>query len=819
MGTTLMTVRGNAGMQTASALYGKVKAATATLDARGVLQGWSDGAEEILGYAPHEVLGKPAAALLANPTVTDADLAGACRSGQTWSGPALLRHRNGHTVEVVLQVSPVAPTETGAWVVLAVDLAQLPWWGVQRLLLEGLLTCSFIGMAVLDTDLRCLWSNDALVRATGIPSEQRLGRGLEVVFPPETAELREQQIRQVLRTGTPLTDFEYHGPTLAHPEGGVAYSASFFRIEDSVGRAMGVGALVQDVTERRRTRERLILLNRAGKQIGTTADVMRTAQEITDVAVPGLADFASVDVFDGVICGKCLEEAERLGRRMLLRAGQQTVDGKRGTTLTRGDQVTLLSSSSPTALALDKGTSTLEPVVDAGNSAWANEAPGRAAWVRDTGMHSVAVVPLCTDDVVLGAATFGRSRTVRAFTEDDLLFIQEFAARAANSLDRGRRFTHERTTALALQRRLLPHHLSGGPCVEVAWRYLPAGGLDGVGGDWCDVIPLSGARVALVVGDVMGHGIDAAATMGRLRAAVHTLADLDLPPDELLARLDDAVIRLAEEPDETSSGSPELATLGATCLYAVYDPVTQMCAMARAGHPPPAVVRPDGTVDFAELPAGPPLGLGSMPFEAVSVPLLPGSLLALFTDGLIDTAGHDIDDQLARLSTALTDRAPTLDDLCGQVVETLLDGPPRDDAALLLARTHPLDPRQVAMYTLAPDPSVVADVRAWAAQRLRLWGLEELQFSTELIVSELVTNAIRYGAAPIGLRLIHQDKLICEVSDGISNSPRLRHARIMDEGGRGLFLVAQLTERWGVRYTDPGKIIWAEQGVGPPAET
>lgn len=805
-----------AGIRGASALYGTVMAATATLDAHGRIKGWSDGAQEVLGYTPAEVVGRPASSLLAASGSTE-PLGEACRSERAWSGPVLLRHRDGRTVEVVVQVTPVAPEAARGWVVLAVDLASLPWWGTQRSLLEGLLTCSSIGMAVLDTQLRCLWSNDALARATGIPSEERLGRGLEALFPPGVAHSRTEQLRRVLATGTPLVDYEYHGPTLASGVGDVAYSASFFRIEDSIGRVMGVAALVQDITERRRTRERLVLMNQAHKRIGTTPDVMRTAQEITEVAVPGLADFASVDIYDAVVCGRSPDDAQCRARRVLLRAGQHSVDAARRPVPAVGEPVVLLSATSPTAVALAKDAPTLEPVVDAETSAWVAETQGRAAWVRDTGMHSVAVVPLCADNVVLGVATFGRSQTAYPFTEDDLLFIQEFAGQAAVSLDRGRRFTHERTTSLALQRRLLPHRLDGGPSVEIAWRYLPAGMRDGVGGDWCDVIPLSGARIAMVVGDVVGRGVEAAAAMGRLRAAVHTLADLDLPPDELLARLDDAVIRLAEEDDAeedgTASGALEPATLGASCLYAVYDPVTQVCTLARAGHPPPAIVDPDGRVHFPELPPGPPLGLGWMSFEAASAPLAPGSLLALFTDGLIESADHDIDCGLAKLSTALTGSAADLDELCGQVVDTLLSGPPHDDVALLVARTHALAPHRVAFYDVAGDPSVVADARAWAERQLREWGLEEVQFTTELIVSELVTNAIRYGAPPIGLRLIHQEKLICEVSDGISTSPRLRHARITDEGGRGLFLVAQMTERWGVRYTEAGKVIWAEQDV------
>jgi anti-sigma regulatory factor (Ser/Thr protein kinase) len=328
------------------------------------------------------------------------------------------------------------------------------------------------------------------------------------------------------------------------------------------------------------------------------------------------------------------------------------------------------------------------------------------------------------------------------------------------------------------------------------------------------VIPLSGARVGLVVGDVVGHGITAAAAMGRLRTAVQTLADMEMPPDELLAHLDDLVLRLSEEPT-ADEGANQSATafLGATCLYAVYDPVTRRCTMARAGHPPPVVVTPDGHVSFPEPPAGPPLGLGGIAFESGEMELPPGSLLGLYTDGLIEGADGDLESGMARLGGLLARPAPDLDTQCSAAVQDLVSLPQRDDIALLLARTRVLDADHVVSWDVPVDPAAVADVRARATRQVEAWGFTELAMTTELIVSELVTNAIRHAASPVRLRLLRDSRLACEVADGSSTAPRLRHPRSTDEGGRGLFLVAQLAHRWGVRYTPEGKIIWAEQEI------
>jgi hypothetical protein len=341
-----------------------------------------------------------------------------------------------------------------------------------------------------------------------------------------------------------------------------------------------------------------------------------------------------------------------------------------------------------------------------------------------------------------------------------------------------------------------------------------------LGGDWFDVIPLSGARVALVAGDVVGHGLRASATMGRLRTAVRTLADVELPADELLTHLDDLVILLASEEEGSAdheSDLPIAADVIATCLYVVYDPVSRRCTAASAGHPPPAVARPDGPAEFVDVPPGPPLGVGGLPFEAVEWELPPGSLLTLYTDGLLQGPEHDLAKGQARLLRCLEQPVPQLlEPLCDEVVGRLLPAQPEDDVALLVARTRVLDADRVATWDLPPDPALVADARARVLDRLEAWHLSDAAFAAELVVSELVTNAIRYGQPPIQLRLIRGTTLLCEVSDASGTAPHLRRARTYDEGGRGLLLIAQLARRWGTRHQPPGKTIWAEIELTEP---
>ncbi|MEU5474646.1 SpoIIE family protein phosphatase [Streptomyces lydicus] len=800
------------------------KAATAELDAQGRVVSWTRAAERLLGYRAEEVLGRPATQLLALPgdVARAAAVARWCRAGDGWGGSVAVRHRDGRDVQLAMQVTAVLDGADGAerWSVLALEEWRLPGGGVNQLMLEPFLARAPVGMAVLDTDLRYVWVNDVLERL--IPLERRLGRTVDEVLPPLEAEAFDTRMRRVLRTGAPVMDYEFRSPTYADPNQERAYSASFFGLTAPQGGRIGIWYMVIDVTERWRAQERLALLNDASARIGSTLDVTRTAQELADVAVPALADFVAVDLLDSVLRGEEPVPGPVDSTPTMRRSGQQSVnEGCPEAGLAVGEAVQR-SPSSPIAHCLLAGESLVEPVLDFATSTWVTEDPVRAAVIRRFGFRSVMVAPVQARGITLGAASFFRTRRLGPFTPDDVQLAEELVARAAVCVDNARRFTRERTAARMMQQNLLPHELSGGAALEVASWYFPADAPSGVGGDWFDVIPLSGARVALVVGDVVGHGINAAATMGRLRTAVRTLANLDLPPDELLARLDDLVIGLVKthgaEPVAGSENAGVAATfMGATCLYAVYDPVSRRCSMARAGHLPPAIVGPDGAVDLPDLPAGPPLGLGSLPFEAVELELAEGSLLALYTNGLIETCDRDIGVGLARLTHALAVSGPVLTDIGGSVVEALLTGPPSDDAALLLARTRALDAQQVASWELSTDPAVVGSARVLAGRQLAEWGMDDLLFTTELVVSELVTNAIRHGTGPITLRLIRQDALICEVFDAGSTAPHLRHARTTDEGGRGLFIVAQLTRRWGTRYTPTGKIIWTEQEV--PAMT
>ncbi len=638
------------------------------------------------------------------------------------------------------------------------------------------------------------------------------------MLPIAEAAAFEEKMRGVLETGAPVMDYEYPSPSQLDTDAGRAFSSSFFVMKDRHGQNVGVWYMVIDVTERRRAQERLALLNDAATRIGSTLDVTRTAQELADDAVPAVADFVAVDLLDSVMRGEEPAPGPVGMSPVIRRAGQQSVrEGCPEGSLAVGEAVRR-AASSPVTRCLMESRTLVERTLDRTASPWVTEDESLGASFRDYDFRSVMVVPVRARGVTLGAATFARSGRRGPFEEDDVRLAEELVSRAAVCIDNARRFTRERTAARSMQRYLLPQELTGGSALAVASWYLPADAPTGVGGDWFDVIPLSGARVALVVGDVAGHGLNAAATMGRLRTAVRTLANLDLSPDELLAHLDDLVIGLmgadgSEASPATEDGAPGTAFLGATCLYAVYDPVSGRCTLARAGHLPPVIVSPAGGAEVLDLPAGPPLGLGYLPFQAVEMELAEGSLIALYTDGLIESVDRDIGVGLSRLGDVLAAPRPTLEETGRGVIDGLLAGQPSDDAALLLARTRVLARDRIVSWDLPSDPAAVARARSLATQQLTEWGVPDLTFTTELVVSELVTNAIRHATGPVCLRLIRDRGLICEVSDASSTSPRLRHARTTDEGGRGLLIVAQLAHRWGTRYTTNGKIIWTEQVV------
>ncbi|MGW6781645.1 SpoIIE family protein phosphatase [Streptomyces sp. NPDC054987] len=547
--------------------------------------------------------------------------------------------------------------------------------------------------------------------------------------------------------------------------------------------------------------ERLKLLYDAGVRIGTTLDVERTAGELAEVAVPRFADIASVDLLDPVLHGDEPPEPGTEMRRTAVVAAQHPHP------LYEVGELIRFVPTSPMAIGV-AGEHAVRVADLRATRDWMAQDPARSQRMLDQGVHSVIAVPLRARGVLLGMAGFWRVEPSPPFEEEDVSFAEELTARAALSVDNARRFTREHTMAVTLQRSLLPRGVPDQSAVEVAHRYMPAQA--GVGGDWFDVIPLPGARVALVVGDVVGHGLHAAATMGRLRTAMHNFSTLDLPADELLSHLDELVAHI--DTDEGSGEQEWQGLTGATCLCAVYDSVSGQVTAATAGHPGLAVVNPDGAVAFPELPVSPPLGLGAgMPMETAVLTVPEGAQLVLFTDGLLEGRDRDVDAGLAALGAALAGPARTPEETCAAVIGAMLPSGQSDDIALLVARTRRLDPGRIAEWEVPSDPAAVSPVRNACARRLAEWGLEEIAFTTELILSELITNAVRYGSQPIRVRLLYDRSLVCEVSDGSSTSPHLRRAEATDEGGRGLFLVAQFAERWGTRYTARGKIIWSEQ--------
>ncbi|PZG13014.1 protein phosphatase [Nonomuraea aridisoli] len=670
-------------------VIGETFPAIFVIDADGTIIGWTPFAEELFGYRAAETLHRPSAILLPGDGMA-AMRTWLRRFGgeDRWSGVAEMRHRDGGKLVVHIEAARfLCSARRPGWILRPTPVAGD---GVHRgsSVLEALVSHFPVAMAIWDRDLRVVWLNEAAQGLRRVFPHYRVGASLEEPLPGVDVEAARHAMRKVLTDGTPMIDREARWRA---PDGSEerTLSTSLFRIEGLDGRPLGVCSLALDITNSM-ARDQLALIREASVRIGTTLDIIETAQELADLAVPVLADFVTVDLAEAVLADE--EAAQRLlgtesGAPVFRRAGVASVrEGVPESVYAIGETV-FVPESSPFALALAGGRTHFEPVFDPPPGSWLDQDPARAKAVRESRMHSFIVVPLKARGDILGVTVLARHDNPAAFTPDDVVVAEELAARAALSLDNARQYTRERAAALALQHNLLPRNLQAGDALEVASHYLPSGTRDGVGGDWFDTIPLAGGRVALVVGDVTGHGINAAATMGRLRTAVRTLSYVGLPPDEVLAHLDDLVVRLSEE-DAGADGLPANAT-GATCVYAVYDPATRRCTMAAAGHPPPAIVHPSGEVDFVRLPSGTPIGVGFGGYQSVELELAAGSVLALYTDGLIETRESDLDAGMERLGAVLGRYALSLDRLCAAVVDAMVGGrPAEDDIALLMARTR-----------------------------------------------------------------------------------------------------------------------------------
>jgi len=547
----------------------------------------------------------------------------------------------------------------------------------------------------------------------------------------------------------------------------------------------------------RAAQERLALLNEASTRIGTTLDLGRTAEEMIEVVIPRFADFVTVDVLESVLEGDEPDPVPPSGS-VMLRAVAVGETGDGGTMTHAADPVGGASRSAQLyAQSLRTGRSILVPVVDEPALRRIVAHPDRIRPSLEAGVHSYLMVPLLARGTVLGGAEFIRTRNPEPFTAGDVALAEELAARAAVCIDNARLYRRERDTALTLQRSLLPQDVHRTPGLEIAYRYLPSSVISEVGGDWFDVVPLTGGRVALIVGDVMGHGIRAAATMGQLRTVARTLVTLDMDPARVMRRLDEATAALGEGQF-------------ATCVCVVFDPVDRICTMCSAGHLPPVVSERDGSAHLLDPPAGAPLGVGGVAFESMRFTLPDDGLLVLYTDGLVERRGQDLDEGLDLLRRTVAERQPTLERGCDAVLSALGASSGQDDVAVIMAHAGPVGGDQLATLTLAGDRAMVRHARRFTRGTLTRWGLGSLADLAELLTSELITNALVHAGAPVQLRLFRNQLLTVEVSDVDSREPRLRHAREEDEGGRGMHLVNELAHRWGSRSTRDGKVVWFE---------
>ncbi|MFF4170577.1 SpoIIE family protein phosphatase [Streptomyces sp. NPDC001744] len=649
-------------------------------DAEGRVVEWSLAAQDLLGHRPEHVLGRFAGPLLvpdANRGLADR-LTRRVQAGETMVGTLPVRHRDGHTVVMEMWIVPATDPEgrPGA-MLIAVETSEVLRMRESLAAMESLFTQSPIGLALLGPDLRFLRVNDALARMNGVPAAGHVGRRLTEVAPGVNAESLESLMRRVLRDGTAVVDAHRIGRTPADPDRDHVWSCSYAPLVDRAEqRPLGIIASLVDITESHeahaeveRARRRFALLAEAGARIGTTLDLGRTAEETVRFLVPQLADSADVQMLETVFApddpaASTRGVLRRLAARLpdpaappsLLLPGrtfQVPFDSVYERVVVQGRPVDLRASDLPVLLG-DPHAETL-----------------RAYFTGRVG--SVRLVPLVARGKVLGAVMVTRLRTREPFDAQDRVLVDEVVARAALNIDNARLYTTQREAALTLQRSLTNSALPVVTGLELTGRYLPASAHD-VGGDWFDAIALPGGRTGLVIGDVMGHGIHAAAVMGQLRTAVRTLARHDIPPARMLSSLDAVVADLGED---------EMAT----CVYAVHDPATGRWVIARAGHPPPAVAAPDGTVTFLDGPPGTPLGTGAHDFGTEEVVLPGGGLLVLYTDGLVEARDRDLDEGLGRLARALVPLDRPLDRLCDEVLAGLLADSAQDDVAMLVARS------------------------------------------------------------------------------------------------------------------------------------
>ncbi|MFE7313676.1 SpoIIE family protein phosphatase [Streptomyces sp. NPDC057555] len=820
-------------------IYDYIKVASFSLGPDGRIDQWSERAEQMLGIPARHALGKdPVEAFVPREfRETGRRKVSEILDGREWTGLVPYRRTADGAPEGLAEIYVMpAANEDGdrGAVCLVVDVRALRGIETDLAAAQAVFGQSPMGFTLFGTDLKLLRVNQRFATVFGGPAGKYRGGTPYDFLPRPEAERMTVALRRVLETGEPVSEMQLVG-VVPGEDDRRRWSVSLYRLHGASGRPIGVAALASDVTGRRRAereaanaRRNLALLNEAGARIGNSLDLETTARTLLDVAVPQFCDLASVDLYQGLLAGDEAPPGMTDGSAELRRVAFASAvsdaplpGGELGEGPVAVGAVHRYPFNSPCAAAL--------------RTAQAQVIPSRESdEARELGpvVHSTLAVPMVARDTVVGLVRFSRTKGSEPFGERDTALAVELAARAAVCIDNARLYRREHERALILQRSLLPPGDPEAAGLDIACRYLPGTTATEVGGDWFDVIELPGHRTALVVGDVMGRGLRAAVAMGELRTAVRTLALLDLEPAEVLGALDEiarglggsgdrgAMARTAPSRSGAVAGgtgqdrSARTADLSevylATCVYAVYDPITRRCTVANAGHLPPVLVEEGEEALLLDVPPGMPLGVGGEPFEEIEVEVPDGALLALYTDGLVESRHHPLDEGLQAFRRALSDSDRPLEDVCDHVLSALNTSHGEDDIALLMARVHGLPKDAVGDWSLAPEPRSVARARELARDQLTDWGLAALVDTTELLVSELVTNALRHGHGEIRLRLLLDRTLVCEVWDADLAQPRRRRARDTDEGGRGLQLVGLLSERWGSRRTPRGKTVWFE---------
>ncbi|MFJ5275876.1 SpoIIE family protein phosphatase [Streptomyces parvulus] len=791
---------------------GRVPLAVVVVDRDGLVSHWSSGARRLFRLSRQEAIGRPAPDLLPVSGVLPGTSAGADAAYGGYDdglGPGLESSLDGRLSY------PAAGR--ARLTVPAAHRVDVLWWayplvgpGPERLL-------------VLAADA------DALVRHhadggagaapveriapgfalhTDFPGADELARRLPEILPSMSVGESARIVAQVLELGYPVLEFSQSDRVPVTPDWGVPRRAERRARRERAARALAAGEPVPDDLrdeaedlEYAAVRERLEFLNEVSGRIGTSLDLARTVVEVSKAVVPRFTDVAGTYLREQVVAGEGFPDGVPDTTTMWHRVALEHTDepGRWDDVVPVGEAMPF-PAHTPFFQCMTSGEPVLVPrVTEEMGHAVASQFEKRDIRPLITG-RSMLLVPLKARQVVLGFMILLRHPERPVFNDMDRVTGAELAARAGLVLDNARMYTYQENVAETLQDSMLPHipdHMAG---CDIATRYLPGTLLGRVGGDWFDAVKLPGARTALVVGDVMGHGLNSAAMMGQLRTAVQTMAGLDLPPAQLLRKLDDLAQRLGD-------------THLATCLYAVYDPVAGELHLANAGHIPPVLVRAaDGGSELIDLPTGAPIGVGGVPFESVRVRVEPGDRLVMCTDGLVEMRGEDIGVGLATLCESAAHPAASMDDACDTVIRALgARGGRKDDVALLMTRLRGIEPDAVAEWRLALDPAEAGRARAAVREQLHDWGLGKQAAAAELMAGELVTNALRHShARPVVLRLVRADTLLCEVDDDDHELPALKAAGPLDEAGRGLRVVSTLAREWGASRTRTGKTVWCE---------